>query len=444
MTECICTSGNASVPGVLGENSAEGGRGVVGNGVGATGIGVLGQNDLGVAVYGNSRAGTGIVGESQQPSGQGVLGENRAEGGRGVVGNGFTATGIGVLGQNGAGVGVYGNGVTGIWGESTRGGAGVSGSTTSSVNDSVAGVSGNNTGDGYAVLGKGGVGVRGEGSVWNGVEGINTSGGVGFGVYGDGGPSGAGVAGTSNHGPGVAGDSVSGAAGYFGNGWVYVLGDITVAGIIYNTFLAEYLHAIINELDGCCGSGNGGGAGSGNFLIDHPLDPANRLLSHVPVKCPELKNLYDGVATLDANGEAVVQLPPWFRALNSAFRYQLTAVGAPAPNLHVVEQAGANSFKISGGTRGMQVCWQATGVRQDPEAKAHPLNVEKDKAPNERGYYVHPLPYGQPADRDIRWLLKPEWMKKLLEVQTLPETTLRVVQQRRDAQLEQRLTRAHG
>src|SRR6266436_1530056 len=101
-------SNSANIPGLIGNNTA-GGRGVVGNGFTATGVGVLGQNDLVSAVYGNSRLGIGVVGESQQPNGPGVLGENRAEGGRGVVGNGFTATGIGVLGQNGAGDAVFGN-----------------------------------------------------------------------------------------------------------------------------------------------------------------------------------------------------------------------------------------------------------------------------------------------------------------------------------------------
>jgi hypothetical protein len=130
MAEVHGTSTDSNVPGVLGENSAQGGRGVVGNGVGAAGIGVLGQNDLGVAVYGNSRLGAGVVGESQQPNGWAVLGENRADGGRGVVGRGFTATGIGVLGENGAGDAVFGNSGNG------RGVVGVSNLQAGVVGDS--------------------------------------------------------------------------------------------------------------------------------------------------------------------------------------------------------------------------------------------------------------------------------------------------------------------
>ena len=60
----------------------------------------------------------------------------------------------------------------------------------------------------------------------------------------------------------------------------------------------------------------------GGFKIDHPLDPANKYLSHSFVESPDMKNLYDGVAILDAQGENIVELPHWFEALNQEFRYQ--------------------------------------------------------------------------------------------------------------------------
>ena len=41
---------------------------------------------------------------------------------------------------------------------------------------------------------------------------------------------------------------------------------------------------------------------SGGFRIDHPLDPENRYLNHSFVESPEMKNLYDGVVTLDERG----------------------------------------------------------------------------------------------------------------------------------------------
>jgi hypothetical protein len=74
------------------------------------------------------------------------------------------------------------------------------------------------------------------------------------------------------------------------------------------------------------------GGGSG---IDHPLDPANKYLHHSFVESPDMKNIYDGVVVLNAKGEAVVKLPTWFGALNKDFRYQLTPIGAPGPNLYI-------------------------------------------------------------------------------------------------------------
>jgi hypothetical protein len=70
---------------------------------------------------------------------------------------------------------------------------------------------------------------------------------------------------------------------------------------------------------------------AGAFRIDHPLDPANKYRNHSFVESPDMKNIYDGVATLDVTGAAVVELPAWFEALNQDFRYQLTAMGAPGP-----------------------------------------------------------------------------------------------------------------
>jgi hypothetical protein len=151
-----------------------------------------------------------------------------------------------------------------------------------------------------------------------------------------------------------------------------------------------------------------------HFMIDHPIDPANKYLYHSSVESPDMKNLYDGVVALDNNGEAEIELPNWFSALNKDFRYQLTAIGAPGPNLYIAEEISeANTsysksnknnnshFKIAGGTSGMKVSWQVTGVRNDPYAKAHPIQVEKDKSEKERGLYIHPEVYGQAVEKRI-------------------------------------------
>jgi hypothetical protein len=137
----------------------------------------------------------------------------------------------------------------------------------------------------------------------------------------------------------------------------------------------------------------------GGFKIDHPLDPTNKYLLHSFVESPEMKNIYDGVAALDEDGSARVEMPEWFGELNSDFRYQLTAIGTPAPALHVAEELSDNRFQIAGGKPGMKVSWQVTGVRQDRWAIANRLRVEEDKAANEQGTHRHPELYSESLDQ---------------------------------------------
>ncbi|MGW6551583.1 hypothetical protein ACWGBV_15165, partial [Streptomyces sp. NPDC055051] len=98
---------------------------------------------------------------------------------------------------------------------------------------------------------------------------------------------------------------------------------------------------------------------------------------------------------------AVVELPDWFESLNESFRYQLTAVGAPAPELHVSRPLADHTFAIAGGGPGLEVCWQVTGVRCDHWARAHPLTPEEGKPPAQKGRFLHPELLGRPPDRSL-------------------------------------------
>ncbi|MEU2391472.1 hypothetical protein [Streptomyces sp. NPDC007369] len=137
------------------------------------------------------------------------------------------------------------------------------------------------------------------------------------------------------------------------------------------------------------------------FVIDHPLDPEAKYLSHAAVESDEMKNVYDGEAVLDGAGGAEIVLPDWFQALNERFRYQLTAIGRAAPNLHVAQDLADNRFTIAGGEPGTRVCWQVTGVRQDPYARANPLVVESSKDEEESGKYRHPEVFGATPERRV-------------------------------------------
>jgi hypothetical protein len=250
-----------------------------------------------------------------------------------TVGARIAGTQIGVEGTCGEGNGVHGQSGSpsdsGVWGENTNHGYGVTGETDSvfvaGPGGGTAGVWGNNHADGTGVKGTSrlGDGVLGytTGSTHAGVSAVNAGNGVG--VWASGNP-----------------------AGHF-EGNVNVLGTLTKSG--------------------------------GSFRIDHPLDPENKYLYHSFVESPDMKNIYDGVVILGANGEAVVELPEWFESLNKDFRYQLTAIGAAAPNLHVAEEVHSNRLKIAGGNPGMKVSWSVTGIRQDTWANEHRIPVEEAK-----------------------------------------------------------------
>jgi hypothetical protein len=314
----------------------------------------------GYGVAGTSPRGIGVYGESG--SGQGVHGESSHN--------------YGVVGSSDRSYGVAG------FSESAIGGRGVSGESYSGFG--VYGSSENSTGVGGRSYQ--GLGVYGRSYQGLGVYGYSTGG------YG--------VAGISFSGTGVIGRSINGLYA------AYLDGNVRVTGTLQK--------------------------GGGSFKIDHPLDPANKYLSHSFVESPDMKNVYDGVVALNDNGEAEIELPDWFGSLNKDFRYQLTAIGGPGPNLYIAEEISDgvtnysnsnssnnnSSFKIAGGTSGMKVSWQVTGIRQDPWANVNRIQVEEDKPDKERGYYLHPDLYGQPAENGINHLLFPEeekWQEQLIK-----------------------------
>jgi hypothetical protein len=195
------------------------------------------------------------------------------------------------------------------------------------------------------------------------------------------GPNGTGVIGEADNGAtavGIWGLSSSGLAGLFS-------GNVNVTGSVSKT--------------------------GGSFKIDDPIDPANKYLYHSFVESPDMKNIYDGVAVLDANGEAVIQLPAWFGALNRDFRYQLTCIGGFAP-VYISQEVSNNQFGIAGGKAGMKVSWQVTGIRQDAWANANRIPVEQEKPAKERGYYLYPELFGAPRDKNVLFAEHPEMLGK--------------------------------
>lgn len=134
---------------------------------------------------------------------------------------------------------------------------------------------------------------------------------------------------------------------------------------------------------------------SGTFKIDHPLDPTNKYLYHSFVESPDMMNVYNGNATTDANGFATVELPSYFMALNMDFRYQLTCIGTFAQAI-VAKEVADNKFVVQTDKPNVKVSWQVTGIRKDPFAQQNRVQPEVEKAPENKGQYLHPEVYGLP------------------------------------------------
>lgn len=132
----------------------------------------------------------------------------------------------------------------------------------------------------------------------------------------------------------------------------------------------------------------------GNFRIDHPLDPTGSYLSHSFVEAPERLNVYVGTVVTDDDGQASIELPDYFEALNRDHRVQLTPVGALA-RVAVSSPLKDHRIAIIADEPGLEIAWQVTGVRQDPWANQNPLIVEERKPDHELGTYLQPDVYGQ-------------------------------------------------
>jgi hypothetical protein len=222
------------------------------------------------------------------------------------------------------------------------------------------------------------------------------------GVYGTS-QSDAGVRGVSVSGYGVYGETAStvfsGVTGYCSSSAPGIYAESAGGSGIYATgpLVGGYFHGgggnlgihvdnadssqVVAQFDGPI-TINGGlhTSGVGYVTLDDPRAPTRRSITHAFVSSSEMKNIYDGVATLDASGVAVVQLPEWFEALNRDFRYQLTALGTPQAGLFVSREIADNKFIIAGGVPGARVSWQVTGVRKDSWAESHPFEVVEAKA----------------------------------------------------------------
>ena len=378
------STGTSTGAGVLGLAALSGAQGVRGSNTNTTGLGA-----------------TGVQGESNSPLGIGVLAENNAT----------TTPGLawGVLGitHNSTGIAVEG------WASSTTGfNYGVLGDSDSSDGIGVKGIAtSTEPGTAYGVYGQSanGSGVYGYSTFNTGVLGIAQPS-----VDGSNGVVGLNLA-TSGHANGVYGisNSAGGVGAIFENtaGGLILLGRVDPSANLFTVdangsgFFAGDLQANGNgtfgptQINGDLNVTGAITAGTKDFKIDHPLDPANKYLYHTSVESPDMLNIYNGNITTDQNGSATVELPNYFEALNRDFRYQLTVIGQFAQAV-VAEEISHNHFTIRTSQPSVKVSWQVTGIRQDGWANAHRTLAEEDKPAGERGTYLYPELYGASAGKN--------------------------------------------
>lgn len=205
----------------------------------------------------------------------------------------------------------------------------------------------------------------------------------------------------------VAGISqVDGAVGINQGSPSYPLDVLTENGGTYAAFFGGNI-----DVDGTVSTANA------SLEIDDPIDPANKYLYHSSVESPDMMNIYNGNVTTDAAGNATVQMPDWFEALNRDFRYQLTVVGQPA-QAYVSQELASGAFSIKTDKPNVKVSWQVTGIRQDAWANAHRIPVEVQKSAAERGNYLHPELFGAAQSKKIP-VRQPRKMMGMMTPQTM-------------------------
>ncbi len=311
------------------------------------------------AIVGVSTGGTGIIGEGNGAMAGGVTGANTDAAGTGIVGAGNNTTPIVFVG--GTGGAFTGNDGSYSKGESTTGTGVIGlGNNVPIANTLTSGSGGAFTGNdgvyGKSVDVTSGTGIIGVG---NNIITFTSFTGGGGGAF----------TGTQN---GIIGSATNTSGTSIG-----VLG--------------------IGSQWGLFANGNSGASGTKSFMIDHPLDPANKLLKHYSMESPEVLNFYRGNIILDNNGNGIVQLPNYFKAININYSYTLTPIGAQA-NTYILEEVNERGqFKISGGNANQKVSWSIYAERNDPSVNLNDFSkaVELNKPQNKIGKYLNPKAYGK-------------------------------------------------
>lgn len=154
---------------------------------------------------------------------------------------------------------------------------------------------------------------------------------------------------------------------------------------------------------GVFSGGNLGASGTKSFVIDHPLDPANKMLKHYSTEAPKPLNSYRGTVTNDGNGYATVQMPDYYEEINIDPTYQLTIIGGEGFALAKIERKlVGNTFVIRTSEPNIEVCWRVEARRNDRFVRAYGAPIEVEKPRELRGRYLGPELYGLGQEYNMR------------------------------------------
>jgi len=396
-------------------------------------FGIRGTADGGTGdnygVYGNAINGTnnyGVVGEVADATGFGVYALNSDVSGTGLIARGNNSTGNYLTG--GSGIAATGTDI-GIYAVSTAAGSsavygilsvadgfGVDGRNTNAAGTGVLGVGTNSTAN-YLTSGSGGA--------FSGIDGA-----IGFGAAADG----TGLIGIGNNNTSISTlIGGSGVAGNSSNVGVYGYATATAGSVgVYGTSIAtdgigtlginSGLDANAVGVYGECGGPGWGGiffddlgaagdiyGSTKNFLIDNPENPDSELLRHTSIESPEALVVYRGKIKLNADGEAIVELPSYFVSLTKETEatVQITCVGRPFANGY--EWTGDYSTFMVYGEANREISWMVMADRDDPymQANRQPVIIKKDGSFKgiSQGSYLHPELYGQPKEKSYKYYI---------------------------------------
>jgi hypothetical protein len=305
----------------------------------------------------NASSGARVIDVSHAGVGPGVLADTN---GNSIWGVTHRVSNAAVIGDNARGEVVVGRGGSGCTGASTCNGIGV--------------VVGRNDG-------QGGYGVRG----------FTTAGAGGYGVMGQSGISG-------STGAGVRGENVN--AANPGNAVEAVTNGSGSALFAQGTTAGTFNgNVTINGDLAVTGTKSG-------FRIDDPRAPTRRTLTHTPVETDELTVTYSGNVRTGADGRATVRLPEYAETLAGDWRYQLTPIGRFGQAI-VEREVSGGSFVVRTEHGGTKVSWTVTGSRRDPQARHDAIDPVTAKRGSDKGRYLDPALYGQPASRSSVRRLRP-------------------------------------